>query len=61
MHPSTLKTMTSTVDIVTSEIQSFAQKHEERFHQHENVEAIELLSNMRIARRLQKKNPFKLV
>jgi hypothetical protein len=30
------------VDLVTSEIQRFAQKHERRLHQHENVEAIQL-------------------
>jgi post-segregation antitoxin (ccd killing protein) len=40
---------------VTSEIQRYAQKHEERLHQHENVEAIQLLNNTCTARRLQKK------
>jgi hypothetical protein len=44
------------VDVVTSEMQKFAQKHEERLHQHENVEAIQLLNNTCIARRLQRKN-----
>jgi hypothetical protein len=43
------------------EIQRFAQKHEERLHQHENVEAIQLLDNMGIVRRLQRKKPYDLV
>jgi hypothetical protein len=49
------------VDVVSSEIQRFAQKHEERLHHHENVEAIQLLDNMGIVRRLQRKKPFELV
>ena len=49
------------VDFVTSEIQRYAQKHEERLHHHENVEAIQLLDNMDIVRRLQRKKPFDLV
>jgi hypothetical protein len=49
------------VDAVTSEIQTFAQKHEGRLHHHENVEAIQLLGNMGIVRRLQRKKPFELV
>jgi len=48
------------VDVVSSEIQRFAQKHEERLH-HENVEAIQLLDNMDIVRRLQRIKPFELV
>jgi hypothetical protein len=44
------------VDVVSSEIPKFAQKHEARLHHHENAEAIELLDNTCIARRLQKKN-----
>jgi hypothetical protein len=43
------------VDFVTSEIQSFVQKHEKRLHHHENIEAIQLLDNMDIVRRLQTK------
>ena len=43
------------VDVVSSEIQRFAQKHEERLHHHENVEAIQLLDNMDIVRRLERK------
>jgi hypothetical protein len=42
------------VDVVTGEIQRFAKKHERRLHQHENVEAIQLLDNMGIVRRLQR-------
>jgi hypothetical protein len=49
------------VDVVSSEIQRFAQKHEESLHHHENVEAIQLLDNMGIVRRLQGKKPFELV
>ena len=49
------------VGVVTSEIQRFAQKHEGRLHHHENVEAIQLLDNMGIVRRLQRKKPFELV
>ena len=43
------------VDVVSREIQRFAQKHEERLHHHEKVEAIQLLENMGIVRRLQRK------
>jgi hypothetical protein len=50
--------------------QRLAQKHEERLHQHENVEAIQLLDNKGvvrrldnkgIVRRLQREKPFDLV
>jgi hypothetical protein len=46
------------VDFVSSEIQRFAQKHEERLHRHVNIEAIQLLDNVDIVRRLQRKNPL---
>jgi len=50
------------VDVVSSEIQRFTQKHEGRLHHHhENGEAIQLLDNTCIVRRLQMKNPFELV
>jgi hypothetical protein len=49
------------VDVVTSEIQKFAQKHEGRLYQHENAEAIQLLDNSGIVRRLQRKKNFELV
>ena len=45
------------VDVVSSEIQRFAQKHEGRLH----VEAIQLLDNTCILRTLQRKKPFELV
>jgi hypothetical protein len=46
------------VDFVISEIQRFAQKHEGRFHHHENVEVIQLVDNTCKVRRLQRKKPF---
>jgi len=42
------------VDVVTSEIQRFAQKHERRLRHHMNAEAIQLLDNMATVRRLQR-------
>jgi len=46
--------MTSTeVNVVFSEIQRFAQKHGGRLHHHENGEAILLLDNTGVVRRLQ--------
>jgi hypothetical protein len=49
------------VDFVSSEIQRFAQKHEERLHHHANIEAIQLLDNVDKVRRLQRKKPFELI
>jgi hypothetical protein len=49
------------VDVVSREIESVAQKHEGRLHQHENVEAIQLLDNVGIVRRLQREKTFELV
>lgn len=49
------------VEPVTCEIQKFARKHEERLHNHENVEAIQLLDNRNIVRRLKRTKPFELV
>jgi len=46
------------VDVVSSEIQIFAQKHEERLHYHENIETIQPLENMSIVRRLQREKHF---
>jgi hypothetical protein len=46
--------------MVTAEIQRFARKHEERLHHHANVEAIELLDNSELLRRLKRTKPFKL-
>jgi hypothetical protein len=49
------------VDVVSSEIQSSAQKHEGRLYHHENGEAIQLLDNTCIVHRLQREKPFELV
>jgi hypothetical protein len=49
------------VDVVSREIQKVAQKHERRLHQHEKFEAIQLLDNVGIVRRLQREKPFELV
>ena len=49
------------VDVVTNEIQRFAQKREGRLHHRENAETIQLLDNMGTVRRLQRKKPFELV
>jgi len=49
------------VDVVSSEIQRFAQKQEERLHHHEKAEAIQLLDNMGIVRRLQRKKTSEVV
>jgi hypothetical protein len=49
------------VEVVSSEIQRFEQKHKESLHHHENVEVIQLLDNMGIVRSLQRKKPFELV
>ena len=49
------------MNVASSEILRFAQKHEGRLHHHENVEAIQLLDNAGIVRRLQRKKPFELV
>ena len=48
------------VNVVLSKIQRFAQKHEGRLHHYENAEAIQLLDNTCIVRRLQRKKPFEL-
>jgi len=44
------------VDVVSSEIQRFAKKHEGTLHHHENDEATQLLDNVGIVCRLQTKN-----
>ena len=49
------------VDVVSSKIQRFVQKQEERLHHNENTEAIQLLDNMGIVLRLQRKKHFELV
>ena len=49
------------VDVVSNEIQRFAEKHEERLHHHENILAIQLLDNKGTVCRVQRKKPFELV
>jgi len=46
------------VDVMSRKIQRFAQKHEGRLHHHANDEAIQLLGNTCIVRRLQRKKPL---
>ena len=48
------------MEMVTSEIGKFTKKHEERLLHHVNVEAIQLLDNSGLVRRLREK-PFELV
>jgi hypothetical protein len=43
------------MEMVTSETGEFAKKHEERLLHHVNVEAIQLLVNSELVRRLKKK------
>jgi hypothetical protein len=45
-------------EMFTHEIGKFAKKHEERLLQHVNVEAIQLLENSELVRRLKKKTNF---
>jgi hypothetical protein len=47
--------------MVTAAIRRFARKHEARLHHHVNVEAIQLLDNSALVRRLKRTKPFKLV
>jgi hypothetical protein len=42
-------------DGAAREMQRVTQKHEGRLHQHENAEVIQLLDNVGIVRRLQRK------
>jgi len=49
------------METVTAEIRLFARKHEERLLRHENVEAIQLLDNSELLRRLKRTKPFELV
>jgi hypothetical protein len=47
--------------MVTAEVRRFARKHEERLLHHGNVEAIQLLDNGDLTRRLRRREPFELV
>ena len=49
------------MEMVTAEIRRFARKHEERLLHHDNVEAIQLLDNSELQRRLKRTKPFELV
>jgi len=43
------------MEMVTNETEKFAKMHEERLLHHVNVEAIQLLDNSELVRRLQRK------
>jgi hypothetical protein len=45
---------------VMTEIRRFARKHEVRLLHHDNVEAIQLLDNSELLRRLKRTKPFEL-
>jgi len=49
------------MDMFTAEIRQFARKHEARLLYHENFEAIQLLDNSELLRRLKRTKPFELV
>jgi thiazole synthase ThiGH ThiG subunit len=49
------------MEMVTAAIRRFTRKHEERLHQHVNVEALQLLDNSALVRRLKRTKPFELV
>lgn len=49
------------IPMVTEEIKRFAGKHEARLHQHVNAEALQLLDNQNLVRRLKRNKPFELV
>jgi len=46
------------MEMVTTEIGKFAKKHEERLLHHVNVEAIQLLDNSELVRRLKRIKTF---
>ena len=49
------------MDTVDSVVKKFARSHEDRLHQHVNPEALQLLDNSQIVRRLKRTKPFELV
>lgn len=49
------------IEFVETVIKKYAEAHEQRLHHHVNVEAIQLLDNTDIVRRLQRTKPFELV
>jgi tRNA U54 and U55 pseudouridine synthase Pus10 len=50
-----------TVETINSVIKKYAQRHEQRLHRHTNVEALQLLDNGDLVRRLHRPKPFELV
>ena len=49
------------IDTVANAIKKIAKNHEERLHQHVNVEALQLLDTTELVRRLKRTKPFELV
>jgi hypothetical protein len=49
------------MEMVKAEIKRFPRTHEERLLHHENIEAIQLLENSELMRRLKRTKPFELV
>ena len=49
------------VEMVDKEVKKFAQSHEQRLLKHVNVEALQLLDNDGLVRRLKRTKPFELV
>ena len=49
------------IEVVAAIIKKYAEAHEQRLHHHVNVEAIQLLDNTDIVRRLKRTKPFELV
>jgi hypothetical protein len=49
------------METVDSIIRKYAQSHEQRLHRHINVEALQLLNNGSLVRRLKRTKPFELV
>ena len=49
------------VETVDSVIKNYAQSHEQRLQRHINVEALQLLNNDGLVRRLKRTKPFELV
>jgi hypothetical protein len=49
------------IPMVKAEIKRLAGKHEDRLHQHINIEALQLLDNQQLVRRLKRLKPLDLV
>jgi hypothetical protein len=49
------------METVDSVIRKYAQSHEQRLHRHINVEALQLLNNGGLVKRLKRTKPFELV